>query len=287
MRQVTGLRHFRKRSVKMMVALVDLLLLNFSNTVAFWLRFHAWPPAYNWQAYLRILPWESASLLIVFYVYGLYHYANKTSTEMKSAVVTAVILNSFLTLALTYLIVNIGYPRSVFLISSVVQIPLYGVWHLLHRSYMLRSAPSVAVLVVGPESEWGDLTVRAGQFLPSITIRTATPETPLTDALMDGIGAVVIGRVAKDEREPYLLAAMARSLPCLWTPDSYDVLVAGAEMTSLGDAPMFSLAAFKVRHGSAVFKRAADVVIALLGLVAGLPLYLAIGLAITAAFFIP
>lgn len=269
----------RRRIIQLFVMILDVLLLNFSNTVAFGLRFGSWP-AYNWLAYQRLFPWESASLVLIFAVYGLYNYANKTSNEMKSSVVTAVIINGFVTLALTYLIGNIGYPRSIFVMSTLMQIPAYLVGHLLHRSYMLRTAPSVTVLIVGHSDEWPQLTVRAGQFLPRIAVRTVTPDTAVSPSQLEGIGAIVLGRMEKPQREAYLVAAMARSLPCLWAPDSYDVLVAGAEMTNLGDAPMFSLPTLKIRHGSALLKRWADILVASTGLVVGAPLYGLLALAI-------
>lgn len=262
------------------VALIDILLLNLSNTVSFWIRFHSWPPSYNLEAYFRILPWEAASLLLVFYFYGLYNYANKTSSEMRSVIVTAVIVNGFFTLALTFLLMNIGYPRSVFLISVIIQMPLFGVWHLLHRSYRLRTADSVNVLVVGPQEEWNILTIRAGQFLPRITVQYKSPEDPFEDQDLKPVGAIVMGSLPKELRERLFIAAMVLNIPCLWTPDSYDILVSGAQLTSLGDAPMFSLPTLKVRHGSAMFKRAADVLISSSALLVGLPLYLGIALAI-------
>lgn len=274
------MHQMRSRLLKVVVAVVDILLLNFANTVSFWLRFHAWPPSYNWMAYERLLPWESLSLLVVFYFYGLYNYANKTSNEMKSAIVTAVIINGFLTLALTYLLMNIGFPRSVFLIAIVLQIPLFGIWHLAHRSYVLRSAPRVPVLVIGPDTEWPELTVRAGQFLPRISVRYATPEQLQDATLWGDVRAIVLGHVDKSVRERCFVTAMARNIPCLWPPDTYDVLISGAQLTSLGDAPMFSLPTLRVRHGSAVFKRAADIVVAAIGLVVGLPIFALLSLAI-------
>lgn len=272
-----SLKGWYSRSI---LALIDALLLNLANTMAFWLRFHNWPPLYNWQAYLKILPWEVASLIGVFYFYGLYSHTNRTSAEVRSATATGVIVNGFLTTAFSFLIVDIGMPRSVFLISTFLQIPLFIVWRLGYRSYMLRTAPSVTVLALGRPDEWQTLTVRAGQFLPRIAMRFAEPDASIDDGLFDDIGAVVMGSVPKPLREQYFIACVARNVPCLWHPDTYDLLVSGAELTTLGETPMFSLASVRVRHGTAVMKRLADIVVAVVGLGIGFPVLALIGLAI-------
>lgn len=258
--------------IAVFVAMIDIILLNFANIAAFWLRFHSLPPSYNWIAYLRLLPWESISLILVFYFYGLYHYANKTSAEMRSSIVTAVLINSFIAMAITFLSVNIGFPRSVFIISVVLQIPLYGVWHLLHRSYMLRTAPAIDVLVIGQEREWPHLAVKAGQFLPRIILHYATPTLAADPLVFRDIGAVVIGQVSIRDRERYFLSALAKNIPCLWAPEPYDVLVAGAQLTSLDNSPMFSLASVRNRGGSFAFKRLADVIVSSVGLILTSPI---------------
>ncbi len=262
-----GTRTQYRMFIAIAVAVGDVAILNMTYWLAFLIRFGGELPAYNWAAFYRLFPFEAISLLGVFYVYGLYHYSNKTSAEMKSAVVTAVLINGFIAMAITFLLVNIGLPRSVFLIAGFLQILLYGFWHLLHRSYMLRSAPPVHVLVVGPEEEWGQLVVRAGQFLPRIIVHTVTPTMALDPVVFAKIQAVIVGHVEKAQREQYFLSAITRNIPCLWVPDTYDVLVAGAELTSLDNAPMFSLASVRTQGGSAVLKRVADIVVSAVGLV--------------------
>lgn len=223
------------------VAGIDLLILNFATTAAFWLRFQSWPPRYNWLAYERLWPWESLTLLIVFYLYGLYHYTNKTAQEMRRALAAAVMLNGVFTLALTYLLMNIGFPRSVFLIATGLQLPLFGLWHGAHRTYVLRSSPAVPVLVIGPDVEWPALAGQALRFLPRVMVRCAAPEQVEDAALWDGVCAIVLGHVDPRTRERCFVTALAHNVPCFWPPDPYDVLVARADLTSLGDAPMFSL----------------------------------------------
>ena len=69
-----------------MVAMADILFLFFSTFLAFTIRFGTFvPPDYNWSAYTRIAFVQFATLIVVFYIYGLYGEANhKTSSELLS-----------------------------------------------------------------------------------------------------------------------------------------------------------------------------------------------------------
>ncbi len=279
----TVLTHYPQHRYQMVILMMaDTLFLFIATVLSFVFRF-GWrlPPAYNWHAYQRIGLWQVVTLLIVFYLYGLYGNAgHKTSNELRGAVATSILVNGFLTLGLTFLTVNIGLPRSVFMISIALEIPIFIAWRLAYRSITLRHAPSVNVLAVGLESEWNTLTVQAGQFLPRIRVVYATPGEATEPRRFQNIGAVVLGSVPKTLREAYFLNCMALNIPCLWTPDTYDLLVSGADLTTVGESPMFSLASIRTRHGSAVFKRIADIGVSALGILVGIPIFAVIALAV-------
>jgi exopolysaccharide biosynthesis polyprenyl glycosylphosphotransferase len=263
------------------LVLGDIVILNAANILAFWLRFNFQTPAYNFLAFRRVFPWDTGILLITFYLYGLYDRAtHKTSHEVVSSVITAIIANGFFSAISIFLLVAIGFPRSVFVISVALQMVLFLVWRLGYRSWSLRTAPSVDVLVVAPQSEWPDLAVRAGKYLPRIELTYTQPDDPLYVVPWQTIGAVMLGSLDEKVKTTYFLECMKKNIPCLWKPDTYDLLVAGSELTSLGEAPMFSLASIRTRHGAASMKRVADVVISGLGLLLGFPIFLLLAILI-------
>ncbi len=257
------------------LVICDVLILNFANLAAFWLRFDFHTPAYNFLAYRRLFPWDTGIFLIIFYLYGLYDRStHKTSHEVVSSVITAIIVNAFFAAIAPFLLVAIGFPRTVFVISAAIQLFLFPIWRLTYRSWSLRTAPSVNVLIVASEMEWPALTVRAGKYLPRIKLTYTQPGDPIYVAPWEEIGAVMLGALDENVKSAYFLECMKRNIPCLWKPDTYDLLVAGSELTSLGESPMFSLASIRTRQGSAGLKRLADVFISGLGLIIGFPVFL-------------
>ncbi len=264
-----------------LIASVDILAFNAANILAFMIRFVFRLPPYNFNAFLRLFPFETLSLIMLFFFYGLYDRpASKTSRELISAVVTAIIVNTFFAAMASFMIVNIGFPRSVFAISAGLQMIIFVGWRLLYRSISLRSSPHVHVLVVGPQKEWPELTIRAGKYLPRIQVHFVRPEDDLPPGLIPRIGAVVLGSVEQDTKSRYFIECMRYNVPCLWRPDTYDLLVAGSELTSLGETPMFSLASIRARHGSTAVKRLADIMISFFGLIGISPFLLLIALGI-------
>lgn len=262
-------------------ATVDIVAFNAANIIAFMIRFVFRLPPYNFDAFLRLFPFETLSLILLFFFYGLYDRAtSKTSRELISAVVTAIIVNTFFAAMVSFMIVNIGFPRSVFAISAGLQMFLFVGWRLLYRSWWLRTSPHVDVLVVGPQKEWPELTIRAGRYLPRIHVHFLQADDDLPSGLMSRIGAVVLGSVDQDIKSRYFIVCMRYNIPCLWRPDTYDLLVAGSELTSLGETPMFSLASIRARHGSTAVKRLADIVLSFFGLIGIFPFLLLIALGI-------
>ena len=264
------------------IAMGDVLLLLMSYIFAFMIRFRSfYAPHYNWIAYKQVAPWEFATLIIVFSIYGLYNNtASITLAEFRGAIITALMANGLFTLSQVYLLSSIGLPRSVFVISLVMQIPLFLVWRQVLRSYLLRHAPPVTVLVIGHQDEWNHLATHAKQILSSRRIVYAVPDAVLNREIVQDINAIILGSVPATVREQCFLHSMAHNIPCFWTPDAYDMLVSRADLTTVGESPMFSLTSINTRQGSAVFKRLVDISIAALGLVILCPLMLTIGLAI-------
>jgi exopolysaccharide biosynthesis polyprenyl glycosylphosphotransferase len=248
------------------LALIDIILLNAVTTLAFLVRFWGFPSAYNWAAYMRLFPWDAAALVVIFWVYGLYGARKQTSQDLNQRVVTAVIVNGFATLAITFLATTIGFPRSVFLISAFLQVPVFVFWHRLYRSLTLRDAPATRVLAVCPPDETGAMVRYAGQYLPRIEVRQVEPGEAMPNIAR--FGAVLIGKDTDAVvRRRYFVECLQLDIPCFWMPDSYDLLVSGAELTSLGGTPFMELQPVRIQRGSMAVKRIADIVLAALGLV--------------------
>jgi exopolysaccharide biosynthesis polyprenyl glycosylphosphotransferase len=259
--------------------LVDVVLLNAVTTFAFLVRFWGFPSPYNWGAYLRLFPWDAAALVAIFYVYGLYDTRKQTASDLNQHVVTAVIVNGFATLAITFLATTIGFPRSVFLISAFLQVPVFVFWRRLYRSLTLRDAPATRVLLVCRPEDVGVMTREAGQFLPRIEVEHVRPDASLPD--LSRAGAVLLSQdVPFSTRQRYFVECLRLDIPCLWVPDAYDLLVSGSELTSLGGSPFMELQPIRIRRGSLAVKRLADVVLSALGLVVLSPLMACIALVI-------
>ncbi len=266
---------------RVLLPVIDVVLLNAVTTLAFLLRFGHFPPAYNWDAYLQLFWWDALALVLIFSIYGLYRPYRQPAQDLSQAVGTAVLVNAFVTLAITFLATTIGFPRSVFLISAVLQVPVFLIWRRVHRSLTLREAPTIRVLAVSAPAEDSMMTRRAGQYLPRIAVEHRAFNTPPGDLAAYGL-VLLSSDVPQDLKEKYFIACLTRDVPCLWTPNQYDLLAAGAELTALAGTPFLELPSVRLSRGSLVVKRLADIVLAGLGLIVLSPLMGVIALAVRA-----
>ncbi len=121
-------RNSRMRFYKAIFSIFDLFLVNIGFLLAFWLKFGFDVPDYNWKPYVNLLPWISLAALILFYMFDLYsNWRRKNIYNLVYSIVLSIGLLSIFTMALTFWYRGFAFPRSVILLSTVLQILLFVV----------------------------------------------------------------------------------------------------------------------------------------------------------------
>ncbi|WP_236692673.1 sugar transferase [Aneurinibacillus tyrosinisolvens] len=116
------------RFYKAIFSIFDLFLVNIGFLLAFWLKFGFDVPDYNWKPYVNLLPWISLAALILFYMFDLYsNWRRKNIYNLVYSIVLSIGLLSIFTMALTFWYRGFAFPRSVILLSTVLQILLFVV----------------------------------------------------------------------------------------------------------------------------------------------------------------
>jgi len=150
--------------VRRPVAVVVYLGLSWaSNALAFLLRFDGAVPAEYWAAHLTMLPWlllaRTAGFMAFGQFRGLWRYASLYDLRL---IVMAVLSSSIgFFMLVRWVLAQPNYPRSVYLIDSLVLIALLGALRMARRTYheMRPSPRGKRVLIVGAGNA-GELIVR-------------------------------------------------------------------------------------------------------------------------------
>src|SRR5262245_1787252 len=146
------------------IFLAHLLLIPISNYLAFWLRFDGDIPQHYMGLLLQMLPWLVLLRISLFALYrlfrGLWRY---TSVWDLTKILSATLISGFLFFLLTHVILGITeYPRSVFIIDSVLLVFFMGGIRLpwrIYREMTRQSHHGKRVLIYGA-GDAGEMIIR-------------------------------------------------------------------------------------------------------------------------------
>ncbi|WP_406678055.1 sugar transferase [Moorella sp. ACPs] len=286
------------RWTKIAKILGDLLIVNFSFYMAFWIRFSGNIPYVNWQAYWTTAIWITLVAFILFYSYGLYVGGRYRWIEIFAALVWVVVLTTLFGIALSYMLQKYAFPRSVFLMTAPLQLLLLSIWRYAVWRYSIWRQGVLTLVVVGPVDA-ADLRARQlvaeGERLHRVLglvveggasqNRTEFPVLGTFEELATALdnsrprAVLLCDGLPLEQRERMLREITARNLAVFIVPDIYEILLAQSRMGQLDGIPVFRVDGF-VALPSGAWKRAFDIALSLCLSIIAIPLILLAALAI-------
>lgn len=287
----------RKTGFSIVVMLIDVLIINMSIILAYLIRFNFSLPPYNFDPYLQLFFWISLGSLFFFNMYQLYSVSPRTKWDNQFySIVLAVSLTLMLSISLTYISANYAFPRSVFLLSGLIQVILLTIW----RYFLWRAAKkSLGVqkaVIIGSGPETLEMAERFAEFSESHIeiIGIISEEDSFSGAGSEKfkvLGSIdeydkIINSVVCDVViiTPSLDAGLKEQIVCLCyssgkeaflIPALYEVLLVKADLNLIDDIPVFGV---KNSNGESNFiKRLLDLFVAVAAFVIALPIMALIG----------
>ncbi len=278
-----------KTKHSILIMLVDVFLINFSIILAYLIRFKFTLPTYNFQPYMEMFLWISLGSAIFLNMYHLYSAsARKRWDDQFYSIVLAVSLTLMLSISLTYISANYSFPRSVFILSGILQVVFltlwrYTLWRLDKRALGVQKA-----IIIGHLFDSIETVDRIKDFSESHLEITGilTDDTEQIDnaryrilgtahdyervlTMEDYDIIVVMPNVDRTIKEKIVCDCYSQGKEVFLIPDLYEVLLIKADLNVIDDIPVFNV---KNSNGeNDFFKRVIDVVLASLVMVGTLP----------------
>jgi exopolysaccharide biosynthesis polyprenyl glycosylphosphotransferase len=255
----------------LLLALSDILLINFGIATAFVMRFGFDLPDYNLEPYLNLVPWLSIITLIVFYMFDLYaSWRRKNIYNLIYAVVISVLTLMMITMALAFWYRGFAFPRSVLVITVAVQIAflttsrslfwiidkrLHGRKKVLIIADQLNSEIAVADKFSEHDKGWFDVA----EVISGTELR-------LLDSKLKQIDVVVINSSLREKISVIAKCAEAGK-EVLIIPELYELFILSSEPQQVSDMPVLSIQPPKLSSSQALLKRTFDLSISLATLI--------------------
>lgn len=260
----------------MFLMISDILVVNLAATVAFLIRFAGQLPEYNWHAYIGVAPWLSLATVVLMGAYELYDGTWMPRAELSRKMVPVAFLLGVMAVVFSFLVGRAGFPRSIFVLASLLNWPALVGSRLLWQAALMGSKTTRIALV----SERPNPDPPPG--LAEMFIRPRLLAVRPQDlSQVQGFDVLVLDEsVTAEAKTAVLHHGLVHGIPCLWHPTIHETLVSHASLTNVGGVPYFVIDRPLNAWGRGTAKRVLDVVLSALLLVAALPLMGAIALAI-------
>lgn len=260
--------------------------------ISFYLRYGWDLPQRNIEPFTFMLPWFVAVFLLLMIVYDLYSIYIKFDDILASlicVVLIAVVINA----SLSFTLRQFAVPRSIFLISSILQLLLLSLWRYLawRRGFLIKD-PRPA-LIIGYPGEIRKLMSSVNVSLDKglkITRELrlnskdnfdSSWQAFLSSASAHNIEVILVcGSVGQREREKVMSYALEEGKLVMLVPGIYEILLQQAKMVSAGDMPVIQLRGIMGEGRLQMVKRTGDIFLSLLALLLTAPLMLGISLAV-------
>lgn len=286
-----------KNRFSLFIMIADVLVINLGIILAYLIRFRMELPIYNFRPYMEMCIWISLGSLFILNMYQLYSVSARTRWEDQFySIVIAVTLIMMLSISLTYISANFAFPRSVFLLSGLLQVFLmllwrYSLWRMTKRALGVQKA-----IIIGSNIDTIEMATRIQEFSEShiAIVGLITDEAPADiglgnlkilgeisefEAILESADydvAVVTPSVDVHLKEKIVCHCYSIGKEVFLIPDLYEVLLLKAELNILDDIPVFTIKDYN--GDNTQLKRVLDLIIGGVAFVFTLPIMAVIAL---------
>ncbi|AMA71705.1 sugar transferase [Aneurinibacillus thermoaerophilus] len=252
---------------KVLFSIFDLFLVNVGIILAFRLKFGEVIPMYNWSSYITIWPFLSFVALIIFYMFDLYsNWRRKSLYHLIYTIVLSIGMLSLFTMALTFWYRGFSFPRSIIVLSFIIQVILFTlvrsfIWWIAKQRYGRRK-----VLIIDENLEQGLQFARkfmqhtSGWFIIHNFVPVSEWKRMMN--LIQEVDVVLLSPSLSREQQADILSYCSRyGKEVLLVPELFELFILDAEPQQIDDMLVLSVQPPGLTAAQLFLKRAFDIVV--------------------------
>ena len=267
---------FTTRLYEFLVYFIDVVIVIFSIYITFMVKFNFNPPRYNYDSFVLISPWIVMSYLVLMFVFGLSEILKQTLGDTVYSVFLTIVSLMFFTSFITFFLRGFSYPRTVLVLSTVLQFFMLSLWRCAVWKVKRRSHGIKKSLVIGNASaEYISKKILIKQrelYKINFVCNSSSPNIIKYMAEVDVVFLCndvdlntkrdIVDRCLTDRKSIYII------------PDIYEIALLGSKLNKADDIPMLKLKKLGMTLEQRAVKRLIDIVISIIGIVLTSPIML-------------
>jgi len=283
----------KKFLIKVLRIIGDIVFVNLSFLLSFYLRFQNFPRHYL-SEYFRLIPFISILTIVILHFYDLYsNQLKKNMLDIFYSFIPASFIVVILSVSLSYFFQTYAVPRSVFIITVLVMIPLMILWRYISILLEKKISKPQTIVIIGEGKEVVTMLeniktgTNGGYNLVGTIIRKKLDTEKLKEFnfniktgftnLISEIKKLspdmvfVSGKINEKYKKEIFHESIIENWKISLLPGIYEIILAGSEMEQIGELPIYEIRKLN-ENGYCYIKRLFDIITASIGLIISLPL---------------
>lgn len=250
--------------------LVDLFIILGTN----YLCFHLYKDTLenftaNYYSFLNVFPYMTIAYVILARAFDIEKPKDLSFFGNAYTISLIIIILLFFTMSISFLVREFAYPRSILLISSVMQVLVISVWYWIANNLYQQINESNKTLIIG-EVKAKEL---AYKLLKNKTLWSNVKKICyhkseyLSQCINENDVIIITEDVSEDRKQNIIKQCIEKNKKILYEPKSKEILLFNSTMLQIEDSPMLSVRELGISSGSESMKRIIDVFLSLLGVI--------------------
>ncbi len=261
---------------------IDIIIVNLSIYVSFIIKFGFNPPEFNFKPFLDMIPFISISYLIFMYVFGLNDILKNTAFEMIYSISLTVISLLITTSFISFFLRNFSYPRSVLLISTIIQLAFLSFWRIVAWKISRLKHGVKNCLIVGDLSieDLSKKILCKYKDIYNIKFICSSNSYNLF-YFLDNVDIIFIcSDVNAVTKNKIIERTISLNKSIYIIPDMYDIALLNSKLTRVDDIPLLKVPRIGMTIEERFFKRVLDIVVSIIGIIVFSPIMIIMSITI-------
>jgi len=263
----TGLNEF-------LVYFIDLAIVLFSIYITFMIKFDFNPPSFNYDSFVISAPWIGLAYLLLMFVFGLNDILKQSLGETIYSVFLTIISLMFITAFITFFMRGFSYPRTVLVVSTLVQFVLLSIWRGIAWRIRRRGHGIKNSLVIGNEAtEYISKKILLKQRDLYRIRYICSDKSSHLNSYLDEVDVVFMcNDIDSNLKKEVVDACLAGRKSIYIIPDIYDIALLNSKLSKADDIPMLKVKKLGLTLEQKFLKRILDIVSSIFALILTSPI---------------
>lgn len=271
-----------KKLNKWLIIITDIVLIILGFYGAFMLRYDFKPPIRNYEPYINLIPWIILFSFIYISIYDLSDIIRKRISDMGISVFLSLLMLQTTTIVLTFIFRGFAFPRSVLLISFVLQFILLMIWKTFLIKLTRKIIGLIEVMIIGDKEESRAVAKKLlidHKESWHIKYMVEDNELHLINDIIDKVDVLVVcPKLEKYKKSKLVNLALKNNKKIYIIPELYEIMLVKSQLVNFDDMPGLEIEQLQLSVEDRFIKRAFDIIVSCILIVLSLPFMIISGM---------